>query len=46
MSDEPIVSINVLNEPGKRDALIALLRQDANPAIRTRTTQVVGEGRR
>jgi hypothetical protein len=41
MSDESIVSIHVLNEPGKRDVLIALLRQDANTVIRTRITALI-----
>jgi quinol monooxygenase YgiN len=36
MSDEPVILINLLKvEPGKQDALIALLKQNTETVIRT-----------
>jgi len=46
MSDESVILINLLKvEPGKQDALIALLKQSTNTVIRTlpgwKTTRLV-----
>ena len=46
MSDEPVILINLLKvEPGKQDALIALLRQNTETVIRTldgwKTTRLI-----
>jgi quinol monooxygenase YgiN len=46
MSDEPVILINLLKvEPGKQDALIALLKQNTDTVIRTlhgwKTTRLI-----
>ncbi len=46
MSDEPTILVNLLKvEPGKQDALIALLKQNTDTVIRTlpgwRTTRLI-----
>ena len=46
MSDEPVILINLLKvEPGKQDALIALLKRNTETVIRTlrgwRTTRLI-----
>ena len=46
MSDEPVILINLLKaEPGKQDALIALLKQNTETVIRTlpgwKTTRLI-----